>query len=102
MGDSTGGVIWPETAHKVSYEVYGTGSAALTYRNESGGTEQRTVSLPWEITFTRHSRDFLYLSAQKQGQSGAIEAVISVDGRAIQRAESTSDYGIASVSGSVH
>jgi hypothetical protein len=54
--------IW----HSVKYEVLGTGSASLTYRNASGGTDQTTVRLPWSVTFQAATRQFLYLSAQKQ------------------------------------
>lgn len=85
----------------MTYSVYGIGGAAITFRNESGGIEQKTVSLPWTSELRAKHRAFLYISAQKQQESGTIKAIIYVDGHAIQEAASNSAYGIASVSGSV-
>lgn len=88
--------------HHVSYQVAGsTASASLTYRNASGGTEQRTVPVPWSLEMQLPSGEFLYVSAQKKNSSGNIRASILVDGHVIQEAESTDEYGIASVSGAV-
>jgi len=97
----------PQTsAAEVTYEVtdpYDLAMAQLTYRNESGGTEQKTVSLPWTLKLRPKRGTFLYLSAQKSQRSDydTIQATIYVDGHAIQTARSNSLYGIASVSGTV-
>ena len=74
---------------------------ALTYQNQSGGSEQKTVLLPWTLEFTAHDHSFLYISAQKQSEDGTVHAVIYVNGNLVQEAESTSSYGIATVSGRV-
>jgi hypothetical protein len=84
---------------QVVYQVFGSGEARLTYRNPSGGTEQRQVELPWRLEFTTKPGDFLYLSAQKQETHGTINSLIYVDGGLLQRAETDSPHGIASVSG---
>jgi len=88
--------------NKVTYTVTGTDAsmiAGLTYQNESGGSEQKTVLLPWTLEFTARNHAFLYVSAQKQGENGTIRASINVDGDVIQKAEANSSYGIATVSG---
>ena len=85
---------------KIVYTVEGTaGSASLTYQNESGGTNQKTVSLPWRYGFEAKSGTFLYLSAQKQSEYGTLVTKILVDGEEVQSADTNSDYGIASVNG---
>jgi hypothetical protein len=86
---------------QVRYFVYGSGRASLTYRNESGGTEQVTVSLPWNLTFTGAVKQFVYLSAQKTGRDGSIECTIYLDDVPVKRASSNSPFGIASVSGTI-
>lgn len=89
--------------HKVTYTVTGSyvGFVELTYSNESGGTEQKTVALPWKLEFKAQHNAFVYISAQKQGENGAIDAVIYLDGNVIQEASANSRYGIASASGRV-
>jgi hypothetical protein len=74
--------------------------ADLTYRNESGGTEQRTVYLPWSLEMWRAPGTFVYLSAQNHGGSG-VQTTIFVEGRILQEAESTAEYGIATASGRI-
>ena len=86
---------------RITYTVTGMGRAGLTYQNASGGTEQKTVSLPWTLELTAPSGEFLYLSAQKQQEYGTITARVYVDGTMLQQAEADSDYGIALVSGRV-
>ena len=85
----------------VTYSLEGTArSASITIANESGGTEQHVVPVPWKKQFHATHGKFVYLSAQNQ-DSGRLEAEISVDGLVLQRAVTTEQYGIASVSGSV-
>ena len=85
-------------SYKVTYRVDGTQRASLTYTNATGGTEQHDVKLPWTITFQGRYGEFLYLSAQDNGYNGAIVVSISVNGRIVEDATSTEQYGIASVS----
>ncbi len=87
--------------HHVTYQLTGSGGAAsITIKNESGGTEQHTVPVPWTKEFDAPAGRFLYLSAQNKGD-GLLEATIYVDAKPIQHAETTERYGIASVSGRV-
>ena len=92
----------PLTADIV-YSVSGTTkSADLTYRNESEGTEQRDVSVPWTLRFKAPIGQFLYLSAQSTFDGSAtIVCKITVDGIVLQEAESSGEYKIAQCSGSV-
>lgn len=87
--------------HRVTYVVDGYTPASLTYRNESGGTEQRAVQLPWSLDMPNiPSGSILYLSAQNKS-TGTIKARIYLDSRQLQMAESDAEYGIATVSGSI-
>lgn len=84
-------------SYKVTYRVDGSGTASLTYANETGGTEQREVSLPWEKRFDGKPGQFLYLSAQdKNGGTGTVS--ISINGRVVKDATSSGRYSIATVS----
>jgi hypothetical protein len=86
--------------HKITYAVGGLGRADLTYENASGGTEQRTVTIPWSMTFSAPSGQFVYLSAQLDG-SGSLYCEIVSDGTIVQQANSSGEYVIASCSGRV-
>jgi hypothetical protein len=86
---------------RVTYVLRGSStSASITIQNESGGSEQHVVSVPWAKEFRAAPGQFVYLSAQNQGW-GDLEAVIYVDGQPLQSAEATQQYGIASASGTV-
>lgn len=90
----------PEGFHRVQYQVDGSARrASLTYQNASGGTEQKTVALPVSMVFDAPSGRFVYLSAQNGDQQGTIHVAITVDGRVLQEATSSSRYGIATASG---
>ena len=89
-------------SHRVTYQLVGTASSAsVTIENESGGSEQHVVSVPWVKEFKAGEGRFVYLSAQNKGY-GRLEATIYVDGQTIQSAETTEQYGIATASGTVH
>jgi hypothetical protein len=88
------------TEREVTYIVDGSASSAsLTYRNESGGTEQRTVSLPWRLEMRVAPGQFLYVSAQKKQKYGTVKTTIYLEEKMLQEAESDTEYGIASASG---
>jgi hypothetical protein len=95
-----------ETEPKVKYEVtsdaVASARASLTYRNASGGTEQRTVPLPWTLEFRTLPGTSVSVIAQKE-QAGLdfLEAKIYVNGDLLQEAETSTPYGIASVSATV-
>lgn len=90
-----------EIKHTVVYSVTGRNvdKASITYQNEQGGTDQKTVFLPWSETFSVKDGASLYLSAQMDNDRGDIFVSLSVDGKVLQKAEASQDYGIASVKG---
>jgi hypothetical protein len=73
----------------------------VTYVNQSGGTEQKKVMVPWQLGMRVAPGRFLYLSAQKTEETGTVHCQILVEGTVVQEAESSADFGIASVSGRV-
>lgn len=87
----------------VTYRISGTaGSVSLTYVNATGGTEQiSTAGVPWEKTFQMHYGDFVYISAQNNGESGSVICEIKLDGNAWKQSTSSGAYTIASCSGSL-
>ena len=120
--------LFGQTLHHVTYRVTGPDTyannpgclscftvetnrppdASVTIKNDSGGTEQHAINLPWTKEFDAPSGGLLYLSAQKRtasrdgyGHPTKLEVTIYVDGNVIQHAETTEDYGVASASGKV-
>lgn len=92
----------PSALKAVKYFVGGSvRTANITYTNASGGTEQRSVRLPWSLAMEKPAGSFLYAAAQKQDEDGSIQAVIYVDGQIVQQAQSDTAYGIATASGRV-
>lgn len=88
--------------HRVEYTITGSApTASLTYRNASGGTEQNEVSLPATLSFNAVGGSFVYLSAQNRSGQGDVHVAITVDGRHLQEATSSTPHGIATASGSV-
>ncbi|HEY6244541.1 MAG TPA: hypothetical protein VIX17_11365 [Pyrinomonadaceae bacterium] len=82
----------------VTYEVTGTtDSASVTYENETGGTEQADVTVPWTKRFVSHG-GFLYLSAQNRSEYGSITVRINIDGQTVKTSTSNGGYTIASAS----
>ncbi|MGP8243860.1 MAG: hypothetical protein ACLQVN_04995 [Bryobacteraceae bacterium] len=99
---SSGGAV-SSSQPAVAYEARGTaGRVSLTYTNASGGMEQQTVTLPWNKDFGVPRGTMLYLSAQNENERGTVTARIYVNGDVLQEAESSTPYGIASVSGTVN
>lgn len=92
--------------YTILYHVSGSAlTASLTYQNATGGTEQHDVALPWERELTMKYGDFVYLSAQNNGDSGSVScliiAAIGNEATRVAGAVSAADYGIATCSGSV-
>jgi hypothetical protein len=79
--------------YDVSYRVSGTApSVNITMTNQSGGTSQFSdVSLPWSHSFSGKSGDFVYLSAQNQGQYGTVTVKILRDFDVIEESTATID-----------
>ena len=87
----------------VRYEVTGSAETVnITYENDSGGISQVTnVPLPWSITFSGDLEDYVYLSAQNQGETGSVTVTIFKNGDVFKRATSEGSFVIASVSGTL-
>ncbi|MBL7087099.1 MAG: hypothetical protein ISS28_08435 [Candidatus Cloacimonetes bacterium] len=92
-----------DTSIDVEYKVTGTASRVdVTYENEGGGTSQESnVSVPWTYSFTGEPGDFVYISAQNQGQSGSVTVTIYTDGDKFKTSTSSGAYVIATASGSL-
>ncbi len=92
-----------DTSIAVRYEVTGSADTAnITYENNSGGISQVTnVPLPWSTAFSGDPEDYVYLSAQNQGETGSITVTIFKDGEVFKRATSEGSFVIASVSGTL-
>jgi hypothetical protein len=90
----------------------------LTLTSRDGGKEQRTIKLPFELSFYAKGGQFLYLSAQKaritkttlhvlgdtqdvvdEGVAGSVHVLIRVGGAVLQEASSDAPYGVATAEG---
>lgn len=86
----------------VEYVVDGTAKeASLTYKNESGGSEQRKVALPWKSMYTVSRGYFAYISAQNLGEYGGVSVQILLNGTRVKSSDSYGRYTIATASGKI-
>lgn len=86
----------------IEYTVKGSAPTSfITYQSEGGSTEQVEASSGWKHTFSAKRGAFVYVAAQKQGEEGAVEVEIRVNGDVFKTARSTAGYGIATASGMV-
>ena len=87
----------------VEYEVTGSASKVdVTYENEDGGTSQESdVSVPWSYSFKGYSGDFVYISAQNQGETGSVTVTIYKNGSVFKTSTSSGAYVIATASGTL-
>ncbi len=89
------------TTTTVVYEI--TGSAKnvdVTLNNTTGGTEQYSnVPVPKQFTYSNFTDNFLYISAQNQGEYGSVTVTIYIDGKLFKTSTSVGAYVIASASG---
>lgn len=95
-------IIEPESKDRtIIYTISGTApSVDITMSNAGGGTEQFSgVSIPWSRTFGAKKDDFLYISAQNNGDAGSVSVEIFVNGSKIKSAFSSGAYVIATASG---
>ena len=91
------------TTTSVVYEIVGTAkSVSITLSNPTGGTEQYgNAKVPQSITYSDFKSDFLYISAQNNGEQGSVTVTIYVNGQAVKTATSSGAYVIATASGSL-
>jgi hypothetical protein len=87
---------------EVLYRITGTASSVdVTLSNATGGTEQYSnVYLPKEYSYYSFSDDFVYISAQNQGEYGTVTVSIYVNGNLFKTSTSSGAYVIATASGS--
>lgn len=90
-------------APSVDYVIEGTAQRVdITYENGSGNAEQLSdVPLPWEYSFDGASGDFLYISAQNQGETGSVTCNIYVNGVLEETSTSSGRFVISTASGSI-
>lgn len=93
-------VVPTSNSYSIKYEVTGTASTvSVTYENEDGGTSQYSDrSVPWSHSFTAHPGDFVYISAQNQGDSGSVTTTIYKDSSIWKTSTSSGAYVIATAS----
>jgi hypothetical protein len=86
---------------EVVYKITGTASKVnVTLSNATGGIEQYTnVRLPEEYSYDSFSDDFVYISAQNQGEYGTVTVSIYVNGELFKTSTSSGAYVIATASG---
>lgn len=90
------------STYEAQYKLGGTAEeVALTFKNAQGDTERMTVSLPWEKSMTVKTRDFLYLSAQIQGDTGTVNCEIWLDDVKWKSAEAEGAYAVVDCVGPV-
>jgi len=85
------------------YKVTGSANTVdVTYSNESEGTSQESnVSIPWTYSFEGEEGQFVYISAQNQGETGSVTVTIYRNGKKIETSTSNGAYVIATASGSL-
>ncbi len=101
------------TFPEVVYKVSGTAiTVNVTLNNASGGTEQYgDVQLVFEgadgyewvpvtYSYSSFTDNFLYISAQNQGEVGSVRVDIYVNGQLFKTSRSSGAYVIATASGS--
>jgi len=90
---------------EIEYSVTGTADKVdITMSNKDDNTEQKDdVSVPWDYSFTKKdaSYQFLYISAQNQGETGSVTVKIIIDGEVEESATSEGEYVIATADTSI-
>jgi len=92
-----------DTTIDVEYRVTGSAQTVdITISNEGGGTSQfADQPVPWSYEFEGEEDDFVYVSAQNQGETGTVTATIYKDGKKFKNSTSSGAYVIATASGSL-
>jgi hypothetical protein len=99
-GRSSSGAPPVKSSYTITYRITGNAmQASLTYENETGDTEQKTVNVPWDKTFTAAPGTFVYIAAQNERDFGTIKCEILIDNVVVKQATSNGAYAIATCSG---
>jgi hypothetical protein len=86
----------------IEYVVEGSAkTASVTYATNGGGTAQGDVAIPWRSSKSNFSDgQFMYISAQNNGNTGSVIVKIVSNGTVIKQTISSGAYVIATASGS--
>lgn len=90
------------TTGSVTYAVTGTAKhVSLTYNGAGGGISQSGATLPYSLTFTATTGQFLYISAQidTSPDTGSILVSVTKNGALVQSATAVGFPNIGSASG---
>lgn len=89
------------TTMDIEYRITGTSdTVSITMENASGGTEQYdSRRVPYSYEFVAQEGQFLYISAQNNGERGTVTCEIVINGVVEKEATSQGAYVIASCSG---
>ena len=90
--------------YRVQYKISGSASSVdVTLNNASGGTSQYdNVSVPKTYLYRSFNDDFLYISAQNQGETGTVTVQIFIEDDLYKSSTSSGAYVIATASGSLY
>lgn len=90
------------TLHAVAYDITGSaGSMSITATSPTGTEQASGRALPAQLTYQMESGAFIYVSAQNEGEAGAITCTITVDGQVVSTNRSEGAYTIATCKGRV-
>lgn len=93
MGYGTDGLL--SSTHDITYKISGSsGQASITYTNQTGGTEQHTVYLPWQLTVKMNQYSVANILAQKTGEAGTITCEVLDNGNPWLKSTSTAAYAV--------
>jgi hypothetical protein len=77
----------------IRYEVTGTAQVvALTYQNNTGGTNQIDRTVPWFLELNVKPGSFICVAARNKGSTGTMMCRILVDSEVFKSAESSGAY----------
>ncbi|MGR4880791.1 MmpS family transport accessory protein [Streptomyces sp. LARHCF249] len=89
----------------VTYEVTGTGTAEIAYLgpSESGtATVDKNVRLPWKKTVRVPAGESPIVNITLDEKGGNASCTLAVQGKHVQRATASGEYGRATCTGSAH
>jgi hypothetical protein len=93
--------VTPKNSDVVEYEITGTAETVdVTLSNSTGDIEQYSgVYVPRTFTYHNYTDDFVYISAQNNGESGTVIVRIYVNEKLLKSSSSSGGFVIATASG---
>lgn len=83
--------VYVPPGRAISYRITCWGDADVTYINESGGVEQRSVASPWIMDFRATTGRRVYISAQSS-DAGYLTLELRLDNERVQTAETSQRF----------